>query len=156
MILFKPCLNLFNVIQWNCIQIKRGPTKEVLLKGVFIPKLVNNPLPSCCLVNFDFLLSHTAHFDRSIILPIFVYSTFGFLLSVFFLYFKQTDNIVLKLYISLINFWVWSKTSWSETLAALAARATSEGQIKSSNFLILLSFLHILLAHCLLKQIHHD
>ena len=40
----------------------------MLLKEVFIPKLINNPLASCSLINFDFLLSHTAHFDKSIIL----------------------------------------------------------------------------------------
>ena len=34
--------------------------------GVLIPKLLNNPLASCSLINFDFLLSHTAHFDKSI------------------------------------------------------------------------------------------
>ena len=60
-----------------------GPPKGILLKGVFIPKLLNSPLASCCLM-FDFLLSHTTYFDKSIILPFFVFATFGFLLSVFF------------------------------------------------------------------------
>ena len=70
-----PCINLFNTIK----------TKEHLLKeGGFIPKLLNNPLASCSLINFSFLLSHTAQFDKSIILPFFVFATFGFLLSVFF------------------------------------------------------------------------
>ena len=32
-------------------------------KGVFIPKLLYNPIASYCLINFDFLLSNTAHFD---------------------------------------------------------------------------------------------
>ena len=52
----------------------------------FIPvKLLNIPLDCCSLVNFDFLLLHTAHFDKSIILlPFLVFTTFGFLLSVFF------------------------------------------------------------------------
>ena len=62
---------------------KGGPTKGILLKGVFIPKLLNIPLAFSSLINFDFLLSHIAHFDKSIIL------------SVFFLHFKQYDNIVL-------------------------------------------------------------
>ena len=60
-----------------------------------MPKLLNNPLPSCCLINFDFLLSHTAHFDKSIILPFFIPATFGFLFSTFFPHFKQYDNFVL-------------------------------------------------------------
>ena len=65
---------------------KRGPNKGILLKGVFIPKLLNNLLTSCSLINFNFLLSHTLHFDKSIILPFLVYATFEFLLSVFFFY----------------------------------------------------------------------
>ena len=39
--------------------MKRGPTKGTLLKGVFTPKLLSNPLASCSLTNFYFLLSHT-------------------------------------------------------------------------------------------------
>ena len=36
--------------------------------GSFVPsKLLNNPLASCSLINFDFLLLHTAYFDKSII-----------------------------------------------------------------------------------------
>ena len=73
---------------------QRGPTKGILLKGVFIPKLCNNPLACCCLINFVFFLSHTAQFEKRIILPFFVLATFGFLLSVFFPRFKQYDNSV--------------------------------------------------------------
>ena len=51
------------IIQWNCIQNKREPAKGILLKGVFIPKLLNNPLVSWCLINFDFLILHTVHYD---------------------------------------------------------------------------------------------
>ena len=62
--------------------------------GNLIPvNLLINPLASCFLINFNFLLSHTAHFDKSIILPFLVFTAFEFLLSVFFLHFKQ-DNIV--------------------------------------------------------------
>ena len=56
------------------------------------------------LLNFDFVLSHIAHFDKSAILPLFVLTTWIvtgvlifktiFLLSVFFLHFKQFDNFV--------------------------------------------------------------
>ena len=68
-----------------------------LRNGIFIPvKLLNNLfLASCSLINFSFLLLHTAHFDKSIIHPFLVLATLGFLLSVFFLHFKQKDNIVL-------------------------------------------------------------
>ena len=58
--------------------------------GTVIPvKLLNIPLVSFSLINFVFLLLHTVHFDKSIILPFFVFMTFGF-----FLNFKQYDNIV--------------------------------------------------------------
>ena len=47
-------------------------------------KLFNNPLASCSLRNFKFLLLHTEHIDESI-LPLFlILTTFGFLLSAFF------------------------------------------------------------------------
>ena len=46
------------------------------------------------LLAVDFLLSHTVHFDKSITLPFFVLATFEFLLSVFFLHFKQYDSVV--------------------------------------------------------------
>ena len=69
--------------------LNTSKTKEaLLLQGVVIPKLLNNPLGSCSLKNLDFLLTHTSHFDISIILPFFVLTTFGFLLSVLFLHFK--------------------------------------------------------------------
>ena len=79
----------------DCLKCISGMYSMYLLKGVFIPKLLNNLLASCSLINFDFLLSHTADFDKSIILLFFVLKTFGFLLSVFFLHLKQYDNIVL-------------------------------------------------------------
>ena len=70
--------------------------KRILLIGVFIPKLLNNPLASSSLINFDFLLPHTAHFDKSIIHPFLrFFATIGFFFAVFFLHFKQYDNIVL-------------------------------------------------------------
>ena len=72
-----PCNNLFNT--------------GTLFKGVFIPKVLNNLPVSCYLTNFDFLLSHTAHFGKGIIL-----ATFGLVLSVFFLHFKKYVNIFCK------------------------------------------------------------
>ena len=69
--------------------------KRILLIGVFIPKLLNNPLASCSLINFDFLLSHTAHFDKSIIHPFLpFFPTFGF----FLLYFFYTSNNMITLF----------------------------------------------------------
>ena len=61
-----------------------------LTVGTLIPvKLFSNPLVSCSLRNFDFLQLHTEHIDESI-LPLFLMpTTFGFLLSVFLLPFKQ-------------------------------------------------------------------
>ena len=53
------------------------------------PKLLNNPFASCVLLNLDFLLPHIVHFDNIIVLPLLVFETLGFMLSVFFLRFKQ-------------------------------------------------------------------
>ena len=97
-----PCINL----KVDLVLTQKWTYKYILLKGAFIPKVLNNPLTSCYLINFDFLLSHTSHFDKIIILLFFVLTTFGFFFT---------------------TFWVF-----------------------------LLSFRHILLAHYLLKQIHHD
>ena len=66
----------------------------IWVKGVFISKLLNNPLASCCLINFDFLLSQSAHFDKSNILPFFVLVTFRILLSAFF----DTSNNTITLF----------------------------------------------------------
>ena len=64
--------------------------------GFFFPvKLHNNPLVSCSLRNFHFLLLRTKHFDKNIILPFLVFKIFGFLFPVFSLHFKQQNNIAL-------------------------------------------------------------
>ena len=46
-------------------------------------------------IYLHFLLPHIAHFDNIIAWPLLVLDTFGFILSVFFLHFKQQDKIVL-------------------------------------------------------------
>ena len=65
------------------------PNKGILLNGVLIPKLLKDPFASCFLINFDFLLPHKAQFHSIIVLPLLVPEIFEFMLSVFFLYFKQ-------------------------------------------------------------------
>ena len=66
----------------------------ILFNSILIPKLFNNPFACCSLINFYFLLSHIAHVDKIIVLPLVVFETLGFILSVFFLHFKQYDNSV--------------------------------------------------------------
>ena len=66
-----------------------GPSIRIL--PVVLP---NKNFAFSLLIKLDFLLLQTTHFDKSIILPFFVFTTFGFLLSVFFLHFTY-DNIVL-------------------------------------------------------------
>ena len=61
-----------------------------------MPKLLNNPFACCSLIYFDFLLSHIAHFDKIIVLPLLVFETFGFMLSVFF--YTLNNMIALFLY----------------------------------------------------------
>ena len=56
---------------------KISPNTGILLKGVLIPRLFNLPLVSCFLINFDFLLSHIAHFDNIIVLPLLVFKNLG-------------------------------------------------------------------------------
>ena len=56
----------------------------ILFNGVLRPWLLNNPFASCSLINLDFLLPHTAHFDNNIGLPFFVFKTFESTLSVSF------------------------------------------------------------------------
>ena len=71
---------------WELIPPEKTTLKNpslISVNGVFIPKLLNNPPASCSFINFEFLLSHTAHCHKSIILPFFVLTSFGYLLSVF-------------------------------------------------------------------------
>ena len=61
-----------------------------LRNGTFIPiNLLDNPLASCSLINFHILLSHTKHFDKNIIIPCLVFTSFGFSLSVFLFHCKE-------------------------------------------------------------------
>ena len=70
-----------------------SPNTGNLLTGVLIPSLRNNPFASCCLINFDFLLPHIAHFDNIIILPLLVLETCGFIFFIYFLHFKHYNSI---------------------------------------------------------------
>ena len=72
------------MIQQNFIQSKISPNNGILLNGVLRPKLLNNALAYCFLINLDFLLPHILHFDNSIVLLLLVGETLGFMLSVFF------------------------------------------------------------------------
>ena len=63
---------------------KKSPNTGILFNGVLRPKLLNNPFACCSLINFDFLLPHMAYFDKTIVLPLLVFETFGSMLSVFF------------------------------------------------------------------------
>ena len=60
------------------------PRKRIWVKGVLIPKLINNPIASCSLRIFEVLLLHSEQLDKNIVLPFLVLTTFGFSLSVFF------------------------------------------------------------------------
>ena len=56
------------------------PNTGFLFKGALISTL---PLASCFLINFDFLLLHITYLDNIIALPLLVFETLGFMLSVF-------------------------------------------------------------------------
>ena len=57
--------------------------------------VINDWLASYSLINLNFLLPETSQFDKRIILQFIAFKTSGFLLSVFFLPFKQQNNIAL-------------------------------------------------------------
>ena len=75
-----------------------SPNNGILFNGVLIPKLLNNTFACCSLINFDFLLPHMAHFDKIIVLPLIVFETFGFILSVFPFFYTLNSKIGLFLY----------------------------------------------------------
>ena len=64
-----------------CIQNKISPSTGILLNGVLMPKLLNNPFASCFLINLDFLLPHITHFDIMTSLPLLVLETCGSIAS---------------------------------------------------------------------------
>ena len=73
--------NLFFISVILYFSNKRGPS----VKGLLIPKLLNNLLACCSLINIDFLLLHFAHFYKSINLPLLViYKYWIFTFSFFF------------------------------------------------------------------------
>ena len=61
-----------------------SPNDGIFLNGVLRTKMLNTLLPACFLINLDFLQLHIAHFDNSIVLPLLVFKTFGFMFSLFF------------------------------------------------------------------------
>ena len=62
---------------------------KLLRIATFVPaNLLNNDLASYYLINFSFLLPHTADFGKCIIIPFLLFVTFVFLLYVFLRHFK--------------------------------------------------------------------
>ena len=72
-------------------------TRVSLKHFVSYCRLLNNPFACCSLINFDFLLPHMAHFDNIIVLPLVVFETLGFMLSVFF---YTLNNRIASFYIT--------------------------------------------------------
>ena len=69
----------FLIVSFSFYILKRtSPTTGMWLGDVFIGKLSNNQLTSCSLTNFD----------KSIILLLFVFASFGFWFLNFFLHFR--------------------------------------------------------------------
>ena len=77
-------VKFINFIIHFIIQNKTSPSIGISLKGVLIPRLLNNPFASCFLINFDFLLPHIARFDNIIVLPLITADICGLMFSVFF------------------------------------------------------------------------
>ena len=100
------------------------PNTGMPRKGSFDPKLLNNLLPYCFLINYDFFYYYTLHiFLKAFFL--YLSTFFGF----YFLYLFYTSNsLVTMLYKEIKIFHELLKSSW-----------------------FFLSCHHILLIHCLLK-----
>ena len=82
----------------SCIQNKILPNKSILINGVSVPKLLNNPFASYSLINRDILMSHMAHFDKSIVLPLTVFEILGCMFSVCFCFFYTLNKMIAFLY----------------------------------------------------------
>ena len=68
--------------------------------GFLIPNLLNNCFAPCLLINLEFSLPHTEHFDNMITLPLLVLETCGFTFSVCFYILK---NFTFYTYVLLIK-----------------------------------------------------
>ena len=68
LLLIKNCLFFHS---FYTTKTKEDLRRNFTYKNVFIPKLLNNPPGSCSLTNLDFLVLHTAHFDKTISFPSF-------------------------------------------------------------------------------------
>ena len=60
-----------------------SPNIGNLLNGVLIHNLLNYRFASWFLINLDFLLPHTAHFDNIITLPLLILETCRFIFCMF-------------------------------------------------------------------------
>ena len=85
---------LFTVSIILYIYSKISPDKGILLKGAFDPKLLNNLLASCYLMNLNILLTFLMKLSSSFF-RLYSFWVFSFCI---FLHFKQYDNIVLWIY----------------------------------------------------------
>ena len=79
-LLITPCLLFHSFL---------SPNREILVEVIVNFKLLNNLLDYV-----NFLLSHNVHLDKGINCLLYVFATVGILLSAFFLYFKQYDDVV--------------------------------------------------------------
>ena len=91
---------------------KRRSNKVILLKGVFIPKLLNNRLGFFSLINFQFLLSDTAYFDKTIILFFLSLQYLDFYFLVFFYTLNNTIKLFYNMLKVLINLWSFKFTDF--------------------------------------------
>ena len=106
------------------------PISTIWLKDVLIPKLLNFSLASCCLKNLDYLLTHTAYFDKK---------------HWFFFFCLCNSQIFIFRFLFML-----------QTIRQHCFIIKVFGELlKSLDFWLLLSYNHIFLTRYLLKQIHH-
>ena len=73
------------VLSQNKISLNTG----ILLKNFLILRLFNSPLASSFLINLDFLVLHTTHFDNIYVPPFIAFETNGLMLFLFSPHFRQ-------------------------------------------------------------------
>ena len=55
-----------------------SPNNGIIVNGVLRPRLLNIPLASFSIINFDFLVPYVAHYDNSIVLLL-IFKTLRFM-----------------------------------------------------------------------------
>ena len=82
----------FNEVAFNEVALNQNKISlntGILLKSFLILRSLDNPFASSFLINLDFLVLHTTHFDNIIVAPFIAFKTDGLMLFVFSPHYRQ-------------------------------------------------------------------